>query len=47
LRTEIKNAEVESSNSFDFNWSLAPGGTMLALARKEGFKDESSVICWR
>jgi Tol biopolymer transport system component/DNA-binding winged helix-turn-helix (wHTH) protein len=44
LGTEIKNAEVESSNSFDFNWSLAPDGTMLALARKEGFKDESSVI---
>jgi Tol biopolymer transport system component len=44
LGAEIKNAEVESSNSFDFNWSLSPDGTMLALARKEGFKDESSVI---
>jgi len=43
LGDEIKMAEVESTNSFDFNWTLSPDGNMLAMARKEGGQDESTV----
>jgi Tol biopolymer transport system component len=44
LGPEIHHAEVESNNAFDFNWSLSPDGTMLALSHKEGLKDQSFVI---
>jgi len=44
LGAEIKSAEVESTSSFDFNWTLSPDGTILAMARKEGGKDESLII---
>jgi len=44
LGAEIKAAEVESENSFDFNWTLSPDGTMLAMSHKEGVKDESLII---
>ncbi len=44
LGAEIKSAEVESTNSFDFNWTLSPDGTLLAMARKEGGKEDSVIL---
>jgi Tol biopolymer transport system component len=43
LGSEIAKAQVQSTNSFDYNWSLSPDGKTLALAKKSGMQKESGI----
>jgi len=40
---EITKAEIKSISAYDFNWSLSPDGSMLAMAKREGMQEMPSV----
>ena len=40
---QIAKAEITSINAYDFNWSLSPDGRMLAMARRQGIKQEPTI----
>jgi Tol biopolymer transport system component len=43
LGAQIAKAEINSVNSFDFNWSLSADGRMLVMARKEGIQQVPTI----
>ncbi|HMK20868.1 MAG TPA: hypothetical protein VK466_00955, partial [Terriglobales bacterium] len=43
LGAEIAAAEVRSANAYDFNWSLSPDGTMLAMGRRDGAREAPTI----
>ena len=43
MGAEITKAAVWSHNAYDYNWSLSPDGTRLALAQKEGMGKDIGI----
>ena len=40
---QIAKAEIASINAYDFNWSLSPDGRTLAMARRQGIKQQPTI----